>query len=89
MRVDGQAKLVCKTRVSSVAPNGETITIDPVGNMPVIKDLVVEFKTFWDKMRAVTPYLQPEGVVPEAENIASDEDMVHLVGVVNCIQCGA
>jgi len=89
MRVDGQAKLVCKTRISSVAPNGETVTIDPVGNMPVIKDLVVEFKTFWDKMRAVTPYLQPEGVVPEAEYIASDEDMVHLVGVVNCIQCGA
>ena len=41
MRVDGQAKLVCKTRVNSVAPDGEMITIDPMGNMPVINDLVV------------------------------------------------
>ena len=89
MRVNGQAKLVCKTRVNSVAPDGETITIDPAGNMPVIKDLVVEFKPFWDKMRSITPYLQPEGEVPETEYLASDDDMVHLVGVVNCIQCGA
>ncbi|MFP6678891.1 MAG: succinate dehydrogenase iron-sulfur subunit [Dehalococcoidia bacterium] len=89
MRVNGQAKLVCKTRVNSVSPNGEAITIDPAGNLPVIKDLVVEFKPFWDKMKAIKPYLLPEGVVPKAEYIASDEDMVHLVGVVNCIQCGA
>ncbi len=89
MRVNGQAKLVCKTRVNSVSPNGETVTIDPLGNLPVIKDLVVEFKPFWDKMNAVKPYLQPEGVVPVAEYLASDEDMAHLVGVVNCIQCGA
>lgn len=89
MRVNGQAKLVCKTRVNSVSPDGETITIDPAGNLPVIKDLVVEFKPFWDKMKAIKPYLLPEGVVPKAEYLASDEDMVHLVGVVNCIQCGA
>lgn len=89
MRVNGQAKLVCKTRVSAVAPDGEPITIDPPGNMPVIKDLVVDFKPFWDKMRAVEPYLRPEGQEPEAEYITSDESMVHLVGVMNCIMCGA
>lgn len=89
MRVNGQAKLVCKTRVSSVSPDGEPITIDPPGNMPVIKDLVVDFKPFWDKIRAVDPFLRPEGEEPEAEHIVSDDSMVHLVGVMNCIMCGA
>ena len=89
MRVNGQAKLVCKTRIQSVAPDGEPITIDPPGNMPVIKDLVVDFDPFWDKIRAVDPYLRPEGPVPEAEYITSDESMVDLVGVMNCIMCGA
>ncbi|MCH7593527.1 MAG: succinate dehydrogenase iron-sulfur subunit [Chloroflexi bacterium] len=89
MRVNGQAKLVCKTRVSSVSPDGEPITIDPPGNMPVIKDLVVDFKPFWDKIRAVDPFLRPEGEEPEAEHLVSDDSMVHLVGVMNCIMCGA
>lgn len=89
MRVNGQAKLVCKTRVSSVSPDGEPITIDPPGNMPVIKDLVVDFDPFWEKIRAVDPFLRPEGEEPEAEHIVSDDSMVHLVGVMNCIMCGA
>ena len=89
MRVNGQAKLVCKTRISSVSPDGEPIIIDPPGNMPVIKDLVVDFKPFWDKMRAVEPFLRPEGKEPEAEYLVSDDSMVHLVGVMNCIMCGA
>ena len=28
--------------------------------MPVIKDLVVDFQLFWDKIREVEPYLQPQ-----------------------------
>ncbi|MEX0762281.1 MAG: succinate dehydrogenase iron-sulfur subunit [Dehalococcoidia bacterium] len=89
MRVNGQATLVCKTRLEEVAPNGEQITIDPMGNMPVIKDLVVDMKLHWDKVRAVDPYLRPGGPEPDGEYIAPNEAMEHLVGVMNCIMCGA
>ncbi|MFW6195152.1 MAG: succinate dehydrogenase/fumarate reductase iron-sulfur subunit [Chloroflexota bacterium] len=89
MRVNGMARLVCKTRLETVSPNGEPIVIEPMGNMPVMKDLVTDFKPFWDKMKQVTPYLQPEGEAPEGEYLASNESMVHLVGVMNCIMCGA
>ena len=33
-------------------------TISPMGNLPVIKDLVVDMEPFWAKMRAVKPFLQ-------------------------------
>ncbi len=47
MKVNGSAKLVCKTRVVDVAPNGEQLTIEPMGNQLVVRDLVVSLVTFF------------------------------------------
>ena len=89
MRVNGHATLACKTRVSLISPEGEPVTVEPVGNMPIIKDLVVDMTPFWDKIKAVEPWLQPEGPEPEGEYLAPNEDMLHLAGVMDCIMCGA
>ena len=53
MKVNGQAKLVCKTRVEELSPNGETLLIEPMGNQPVIKDLIVDMKQFVDQYKKV------------------------------------
>ena len=55
MRINGQAMLACNTKLSDVARNGQPIVVEPAGNMQVIKDLVVDFQPFWDKVRAVGP----------------------------------
>ena len=89
MRVNGHAKLACKIRVSDVSPSGEPISVEPAGVMPVIKDLVVDMTLFWDKVKAVEPWLQPQGPEPEGEYIAPNEAMLHLAGVMDCIMCGA
>ena len=31
--------------------------ISPMGNLPIVKDLVVDMEPFWAKFRAVDPYL--------------------------------
>ena len=89
MRVNGQAILACNTKLTDVVLEGGRVDIAPAGNMGLIKDLVVEFDIFWDKVRAVEPWLQPEGEEPESEYIAPNDDMVHLAGVMGCIMCGA
>jgi len=89
MRVNGHAVLACKTRASESLNSEGVVTVEPAGNMPVVKDLVVDFDTFWDKIRAVEPYLQPQGPQPENEYIASNESMLHLSSVTACIMCGA
>ena len=89
MRINGHAGLACKTQASAAMGENDTIVVEPAGNMPVIKDLVVDFDLFWDKIMEVTPYLQPEGPEPEQEYIASNESMLHLSGVTACIMCGA
>ena len=89
MHVNGHAKLACKTKVSDLSPNGEPINVSPPRTMTVIKDLVVDMTPFWDKVKSVDPWLQPEGKEPEAEYIAPNEDMLNLSGAMACIMCGA
>ncbi|MGI9188310.1 MAG: 2Fe-2S iron-sulfur cluster-binding protein, partial [Gaiellales bacterium] len=46
MRVDGGAALACKTPMKKFVDAGHTITVSPMGNLPVIKDLVVDMAPF-------------------------------------------
>ena len=66
------------------------ITVEPMGNMPVLKDLVTDMEsTHWEKYRRVSPWLMPTGPEPERENIVEPEAMVDVTQAVACIQCGA
>ena len=90
MRINGQAGLACNTLLINAIPkDGGPIVVEPAGNLEVQKDLIVDFAPFWSKVRAVQPWLQPDGPEPEIEYIAPAEDMQHLTGVMACIMCGA
>ncbi|MBI2871980.1 MAG: succinate dehydrogenase iron-sulfur subunit [Chloroflexi bacterium] len=89
MRINGHATLACKTKLTDASKGRDVVLVEPMGNMPVVKDLVTDLQSFWDKVWAVEPFLQPQGPVPEQEYLASNESMVHLTGVMNCIMCGA
>jgi succinate dehydrogenase / fumarate reductase iron-sulfur subunit len=71
--------------------NGRTeIVVEPMGNMPVIKDLVTDMEsTHWTKIRRVTPWLLPEGDPPEREYVVPPESMIDITQSMACIQCGA
>ena len=88
-RVNGHAKLGCKTKLSTLAPNGEEICVEPMANMTVIKDLVTDMEMFWDKIKQVKPWVETEGEPPEREYQVPHEDMVELQQPMNCIMCGA
>ena len=91
MRVDKQARLACKAKVIALTGGDENreILVEPMGNMPVIKDLIVDMELFWSKIRAVDPYLMPEGPAPESEYRVPNESMIDLTHTMNCIMCGA
>jgi succinate dehydrogenase / fumarate reductase iron-sulfur subunit len=66
------------------------ITLAPMGNMPVIKDLVVDMTSFWDNLQAVDPYVSTASrQVPEREFLQTPEERSRLNQVGNCILCGA
>jgi succinate dehydrogenase / fumarate reductase, iron-sulfur subunit len=66
------------------------IVIEPMGNMPVVKDLVTDMEsTHWTKIRRVTPWLLPHGEPPEREYVVEPESMIDITQSMACIQCGA
>jgi succinate dehydrogenase / fumarate reductase, iron-sulfur subunit len=71
-------------------PEQAEIVVEPMGNMPVIKDLVTDMEsTHWEKIRRVTPWLLPDGEPPEREYVVPAEAMIDVTQSMACIQCGA
>ena len=89
MRMDGRAILACKERMKPLADAGRVPVISAMGNMPVIKDLVVDMAPFWSKIRAMKPWLQPGYEEhPEKEFVISPERMEPIHKESLCIMCG-
>lgn len=93
VRVNGKAGLACHTHLDdALASAGEdgVIEVEPMGNMPIIKDLIVDMDAVhWKKIQRVTPWLIGKEPVPEREYIVSRESMIDVTQSMACIQCGA
>jgi succinate dehydrogenase / fumarate reductase iron-sulfur subunit len=61
-----------------------------MGNMPVIRDLIVDMDAVhWKKIQRVTPWLINKEPIPEREYIVPRESMIDVTQTAACIQCGA
>jgi succinate dehydrogenase / fumarate reductase iron-sulfur subunit len=90
MRMDGAAVLACKMRMAEIVESGHVPVISPMGNLPVLKDLVVDMGPFWAKMQAMQPWLQPGYNEPDEERefLVSQDEMNVIHKEALCINCG-
>jgi succinate dehydrogenase / fumarate reductase iron-sulfur subunit len=89
MRMDGRAILACKERMKPIVERGHVPVISAMGNLPIIKDLVVDMGPFWAKFRAMKPWLDPGyDEVEERERIVSQQQMNVIQKESLCINCG-
>ena len=90
MRMDGAAVLACKTRMYDIARSGHVPVVSAMGNLPIVKDLVVDMEPFWAKFKAMKPYLQPgyEQPLDGREHVISQERMNVIHKESLCINCG-
>src|SRR5471032_1994818 len=92
VRVNGEPALACHTHLDAAKRGARegVIEIEPMGNMPVLKDLIVDMDAVhWKKIQRVTPWLLAKQPVPEREYIVDRESMVDVTQTMACIQCGA
>jgi succinate dehydrogenase / fumarate reductase, iron-sulfur subunit len=97
VRINGKSALACNTRLADAAARAESrgngdraIVVEPMGNMPVLKDLIVDMDAVhWKKVQRVIPWLLPEGEPPEREYIVEPESMIDITQSMACIHCGA
>jgi succinate dehydrogenase iron-sulfur subunit len=98
VRMNGKPGLACNTHLQEAADRRHdgtddarpVIEVEPMGNMPVIRDLIVDMDAVhWKKIQRVTPYLINKEPIPEREYIVPHESMVDVTQTMACIQCGA
>jgi len=100
LRINGRSALACKEnaaseweRAGAIARStgrDPAIAIAPLGNFPVVKDLVVDMQSFWDNLEAVEPYISTRSrQIPEREFLQTPTERAQLDQTGNCILCGA
>ena len=92
VRINGQPGLACHTHLDAALARSKNgmIEVEPMGNMPVIKDLIVDMDAVhWKKIQRVTPWLINKLPIPEREYIVARESMIDVTQTAACIQCGA
>jgi len=92
VRINGEPGLACHTHLDAARASAKdgVIEIEPMGNMPVIKDLIVDMDAVhWKKIQRVTPWLLAKQPVPEREYVVAKDAMVDVTQSMACIQCGA
>ena len=89
MTVNGRPRWTCRTHVSKVAQNG-MITIGPLENLPVIRDLATDMTRFFEKWQGAKGAFAPsKSRTDQIEPIRPDtpERLAASAGI-ECINCG-
>jgi succinate dehydrogenase / fumarate reductase iron-sulfur subunit len=84
---DRSAATATRTAAPSSSSAG-TIRVDPMHNLPVVKDLVVDQARFWEKNKSLKPWLVPKAPPGEREYRQTPAEMERLWKPANCIFCG-
>lgn len=89
MMVNGRPRWTCRTRVAGVAEN-DTLTLEPLRNLPVIKDLAVDMEPFFEKWRDAHGYFEPGETPPDdfAVVMPDSPERREVDAGIECINCG-
>ena len=89
MTVNGVPRWTCRTHVDRVAKN-ETLELRPLRNLPVIRDLVADMRTFFDKWERAKGHF--DGTSTKADDFAriapDSAERKAIDAGIECIGCG-
>lgn len=89
MMINGRPRLGCFTKISEL--NSDVITVEPMRNYEIVRDLVVDLDKMFTKHKKVKPYLirdDTEISSPTKEFNQSPEQLDEYIQFANCIKCG-
>ena len=89
MIINGKPRLACFTKISEL--NSNVVTVEPMNNFPIIRDLAVKFERLFDTHHKIKPYLIREDTELESDEkefSQSPEELEQYIQFANCIKCG-
>jgi succinate dehydrogenase / fumarate reductase, iron-sulfur subunit len=85
MVINGKIDLACRTQAAAF--DSQTIILEPLPNLQIIKDLVVDLTPFWNMYEKVKPYLIRKSTDGGKEIPQTEEERSRIDQYVNCILC--
>ncbi len=89
MKINGKPALACYTKISELGSN--IVTVEPMNNFPIIRDLTVDFKQLFSTHKRIKPFIISEEseITPGTkESIQSPNDLEKFLQFSYCIKCG-
>ena len=88
MRINGKPALACYTKISEL--NSNVVTVEPMHNFPIIRDLAVDFKQMFANHKKMKPYIigNSEVTSDTKEFLQTPEDVDKYLQFSYCIKCG-
>lgn len=89
MVINGRVRQACSALIDQLAPNGETITIEPMSKFPLVRDLVVDRGRMFDDMKRVKAWIQLDGTHELGPGPReSQEQQEERYPLSRCMTCG-
>ena len=88
MTVNGRPRWTCRTHVAKVAQDGK-LTLAPLANLPVVRDLVVDMAPFFDKWAAAKGAFTPTATRHDdfAQVEPASQQRRAIDATIECIGC--
>lgn len=89
MKINGRPRLACFTKISEL--NSDVVTIEPMNNYPIVRDLVVDFTKMFANHKKMQPFIireDSEVTGSTKEFLQSPEELEQYIQFANCIKCG-
>lgn len=86
MVINGYFDLACRKELQKL--QSSLIVIEPLPNLEIQKDLVVDMEPFWEALFQVKPYLFPAKKIKEKGHRIEEKEMEKIFQYINCIMCG-
>lgn len=86
MVINGKIELACRNHLADLP---REIFLEPLPNLPILKDLVVDMSSFWEALDSISPYLIGDEEAPPKENLQSPSDRDRIEQFINCVQCAS
>lgn len=82
----GTNTLACTCSIEDLG--GDTVVVNPLPHMPVVKDLVPDLNNFYAQLESIEPWLKTKSKNPSGkERLQSPEEREKLDGLYECILC--
>ena len=89
MLVNGRVRQSCSVMVDLIAPEGQTITLQPMTKFPVVRDLVVDRSRMFDDLKRVHAWITLDGsheLGPGPRQSQDNQETAYPLS--RCMTCG-